>query len=244
MGNQDGVTLSVTLALLMIPSFRGSGQLFPLNGPQWSLFLELAANMLHAAVLWRFDDRQLRTAVLVSALGLAASIMAFGANTLGPFAFNWQWALPRVAFSYILGVWFARQWMSGPRRPVISWRLAFLLPVACIVALPSLPVTLAISDMVVTMILMPALFWAAALAPVPRNAEAWLGRLGSVSFPLYAIHLPVLDAVASIDRGVASMLLAIAVSIAGALLLQRLNAGLSMRPINRELPIRSAVHVS
>lgn len=115
-GEQQGIALSLILALLMIPSVLGSGRLFPLNGPQWSLFLELGANVAHALVLRRIDDHKLRVAVLVSALGLATTIMLFDANTLGPFAVNWKWALPRLAFSYILGIWFARKWMTGHTR--------------------------------------------------------------------------------------------------------------------------------
>jgi len=83
MGQHDGIALSLAMALLMIPSFAQTGPVFPLNSPQWSLLMELAANVLHAVILRRLNDRQLRCAVLVSALALATTIMLFDGNILG-----------------------------------------------------------------------------------------------------------------------------------------------------------------
>ena len=221
---QESVPLSLILALLMIPAFQGQGELFPLNGPQWSLFLELLANAVHAFVLRRLDERQLRVIVLVSALALAVTIMRFGSNMVGPRASNWPWAIPRVAFSYVLGVWFARKWSAGPRTVALPWALALILPVAYVIALPVLPMTLGISDMLATIVLLPAFFWVAASAQVPPGAELWLSRLGAISFPLYAVHLPILRMVAYKNSDLLMMLIAIAGAFVAALLLERISA--------------------
>jgi peptidoglycan/LPS O-acetylase OafA/YrhL len=217
----EGGAYHIALGLLMIPAFIGQGQLFPLNGPQWSLFFELMINVLHAMVLRRLNDPQLRLALLASALGLGLMIMRFGSNTVGPFAFNWQWALPRVAFSYLFGMWFARRWMARPPVAILNWTSALILPVTCVVVLPSLPLALGIGDMLATIVLMPTLFWVAACAVVPPGAEKWLKRIGALSFPLYAIHLPILELFAHFDKGPVPFVFAIVTSILGAFLLGR-----------------------
>jgi len=186
------VPLLLVLAFLLLPALHGPSEIFPLNGPQWSLLLELLANLGHALVLKHLSQRSLLIFVAVSGAALAATIFHFGSNTLGPFAHNWLFALPRVFFAYGLGVWLARCWQTRARSPVISWEAALILPVLMMVLLALTPMSVAIGDAAVALIGMPVLFWLAALAPVPPRAGALLDRLGSISFPLYAVHLPIL----------------------------------------------------
>ncbi len=226
MGMNEGVVLSLALALAMVPSLWGQGELFPLNGPQWSLFFELAANAVHVVILRRLTDRALRATVLVSGLMLVLTILLFGCNTLGPNAAHWQWAIPRVAFSYTLGVWFARKWMEGARTSTVPWILALLLPPASVIALPYMPLSLASGDTFATIVLLPVFFWLAACTTVPPRVEPWLSRMGALSFPLYAVHLPILRVAAYLDHSRGAMLLGMAVAILSAVFLERVTPAL------------------
>lgn len=179
------------LALLMVPAIFGPGQIFPLNGPQWSLLLELLANLFHGLLLRRLNQQGLQIFVAISGLALAATIFTFGSNTLGPFAHNWYYALPRVAFAYSLGVLFGRIWQKGDHRQLLSWEIALALPLILLVILPGLPISVAIGDAAMSLLILPALFWIAATCEAPKQIYPYLDRLGALSFPLYAVHLPI-----------------------------------------------------
>lgn len=119
-----------------------------------------------------------------------------------------------------------------------------MLPAICVIVLPDLPVSIAVGDMLTTIVVFPALFWAAAIAVTPRAAGPWLDWLGALSFPLYAIHLPILELAASIDSTAPSMMLAIAGTLLAAFLIAHGNAALLARRKGRTMPIRSAAPAS
>lgn len=77
-------TTSVLLALLcaccFIPAWssapwevRGNGEMFPLNGPSWSLFFEYIGNILYALLIRRLSDRALAALTLLTGAGLTFS---------------------------------------------------------------------------------------------------------------------------------------------------------------------------
>ena len=214
--NEAGLALLVVMGLLMLPQLDGSGQLFPLNGPQWSILMELFANFLHALLLHRLSDRALLAFVAVTAAALGLTILHFGSNTLGPFSFNWWYALPRVAFSYATGVWLARKWLLHPKQPLVTWQTAFVLPPLCVVLLAALPLDVAIGDVLTGVAILPLLLWLAVTADVPLHARPWLDRLGALSFPLYAVHLPIIVFVSGKGRSPGFWLLAVVGSLLAA----------------------------
>ncbi|MEZ5735742.1 MAG: acyltransferase [Novosphingobium sp.] len=215
----DGVFMSLILALLIVPAVWSNGQIFPLNGPQWSLMLELFANLAHGLVLRRLNDFGLLAVVIVSGCALLAVIFAFGSNTLGPFAFNWWYAIPRVAFAYTLGIWMGRKWMLRDWRQLVSWEVAFLLPGLAIVILARIPVSVALGDGLASLVILPGLFWLAATTSPPAAAQRWLSVLGALSFPLYAVHVPIINLYATMGNSWQIRLLAIASAVLAAQIL-------------------------
>lgn len=216
----QGKGLEVALGLALVPMVWSAGQIFPLNGPQWSLLLEIIANLIHGLVLHRMDERALLAVVLVSGAMLAAVIFTFGSNTLGPFAFNWWYSIPRVAFAYPLGILLARKWQRCEQaRPILSWQASLLLPPLVVVALVGMPIPHPVGDALVTLVVMPFLFWIACHASPPEQARLWLGRLGAISFPLYAVHAPLIELFSRHGHGLAWKLSAIAASLFAAQLL-------------------------
>lgn len=203
--------------LLMIPALWQTGMIFPLNAPQWSLMLELFANLAHALLLRRLGENALLMIAVLSGLALAATVLEFGSNTLGPFTFNWWLALPRVVFSYTLGIWLARKWKKGRHGAVVPWKLALLLPPLALITLPAWPLPIATGDILVVLLVFPPLLWCAAVSQPAEPARKYLDALGALSFPLYAFHLPILETIAPIGKSWTVMLLAAGTTVIAAL---------------------------
>lgn len=196
-GMADPLTLLWWLALdlAMIPSLAGTGPFYRYNGPQWTLFYELLANFLHALWLRRVATGALLVLALLLGGALIYTVRQHGSDTMGVDAPTWQtwWtALPRVGFSYVLGVWMGRLYRGGLRTPALPWWLSMLLPVAGIMAVPSLPLGRAAGDLVFVMLFLPLALWSAVQSRPPLALKPAMEWLGTFSLPLYCVHLTVL----------------------------------------------------
>lgn len=197
-GDTAYLPLKLVLALLLLPAIWQNNGLFPLNGPEWSILWELVANAAHVLVLRRLGGRGLVAVGLVMGLMTLAAISATGADASGPDGSSWWLALPRVGWAYVMGMVIARLHGTGRWRASTAWWPALALPAAIVLALPLLPGPVAAGD-AGFVVLLPLLFWPIATARPPVGAARWLTRLGRLSFPLYAIHLPLLTLLAASD---------------------------------------------
>ena len=67
---------------------RGNGEMFPLNGPCWSLFFEYIGNILYALFIRRLSNKALT--VLTILLGIAlASFAIFDVSGYGNMGVGW-----------------------------------------------------------------------------------------------------------------------------------------------------------
>ena len=71
------IMLALLCALFFIPAtpgscydIRGNGEMFPLNGPSWSLFFEYIGNLLYALFIHRLSTKALTVLVVLTGLGL------------------------------------------------------------------------------------------------------------------------------------------------------------------------------
>ena len=214
-GHVQDLALLLLLTLLFIPSPLQRGDAFPLNNPQWSLFAEFIANIVHALVLRRLSNRGLLVFAGLSGVLFAGWTFSLGAITAGFSNYDFYLSLPRVLWSYPVGIWLARKWLERPREPLAGWQTAMLLPLVVMVLLPLSPIGRAASEAIVVLAVLPALLWVAALARPPEQALPWLAWLGAISYPLYAIHLPVIRMIAPLGDGLAvEALAALAVVVA------------------------------
>lgn len=192
------------LDLAMIPVLAGAGPFYRLNGPQWTLFWELVANFLHALLLRRVPTRWLPLlAALMGAL-LVHAVREHGGDTMGVGALTWKtwWMpIPRVFWSYVLGVWLGRIYRGGARTPALPWPLALALPLAGVMAVPYLPLSNVNGDLVFVIVFLPLAMWAVAMTSVPDWLAPRLDWLGAFSLPLYCVHLTVLVAVSTLGLG-------------------------------------------
>jgi peptidoglycan/LPS O-acetylase OafA/YrhL len=195
------IALLMALALAMVPRLTSPLAIFPVNVPQWSIMWELAANYLHAALLHRLTNTSLLMLAGIAGAAFLAAIYYEGWAGFGGSGSDWYWALPRIAWSYVLGVWMARIWSSGARHVVVSWHIALLLPVCLLFVLPGMPLSKPSGDALFCLVLAPLLFWSIACAHPPAWASPALRGLGAMSFPLYAVHIPVIQAMRKLTEG-------------------------------------------
>lgn len=73
------VMLAMLMGLFLIPAVpgtgpevRGNGEMYPLNGPSWSLFFEYIGNILYALFLRRLPTKVLTVLVGLAGIGLAS----------------------------------------------------------------------------------------------------------------------------------------------------------------------------
>lgn len=187
----------LVLTLMMVPNMGQGMVAYSFNPPQWSLAFELVANLFHALLLRRLTDRQLAAFCAVSGAIFAVEILVYGTASLGAKSDDMIFGLARVAFGYGLGVWLGRRWRGEPAAPTKRWWLALAAPVATIIFIGLLPRNLQpAGEFVAVLIALPLLFHQLGKAKAPAWADPWLDRLGALSYPVYAIHTPILALVA------------------------------------------------
>ena len=198
LGMADPLTLLLWLALdlAMIPSFSGSGPFYRYNGPQWTLFYELLANFFHALALRRVPTRWILLLAVLLGAALIYTVNLHKSDTMGVSAPTWQswWmALPRVGWSYVLGVWMGRVHLQkGLPGASLPWWVAMALPVAGIMLLPRLALTLAHGDLVFVLLFLPVVLLQVVRCRPPQMLKPAFEWFGNYSLPLYCVHLTVL----------------------------------------------------
>ena len=220
----------IALSLLFIPCLFGKGAAFPLNNPQWSLFSELCANLAHSLLLRRLSDGALLLFAAISAVLLIALTAKWGSLTGGIHSYDFWESLPRVFWSYPLGILLARKWKQRQGMPLADWRLSLAMPFLMVFAVPFFPFGWVASDLIAVLVIQPALFWIAVHACPPKNALPWLNWLGSISYPLYAIHLPMLLMFRELGLSIFVQLAAVLGTILAAHFVYRLLAHRPKRP--------------
>ncbi|WP_295634590.1 acyltransferase [Novosphingobium sp.] len=238
----QSVRMLLVQAMLLMPNVRPNsaqgGLIFPLNGPHWSMMLEILANTAHLLVIRRLSDRMVLAVAGLGGTVLAVSIFLFGSATFGPDSSNWWMGFARIGFSYPCGVWLARQWKNTPPDSIrtssgLPWYVALTLPLSALMVLPALPLNTAIGDALVILLLFPPLLWLAASATPPAFAGKWLRAAGLLSFPLYAVHLPILEYVGGLHLGPLGPAIAIAAALLAAALVAQIPPIRAIRPFPR-----------
>jgi peptidoglycan/LPS O-acetylase OafA/YrhL len=122
------VMWALLISMFMIPAvpgtpreIRGNGEMFPLNGTNWSLFFEYIGNLLYALFIRRLSTRWLR--VLTILLGVLLAFFSLfdvsGYNQLGIGwtldAVNFVGGLLRMLFPFTMGMLISREFRENDR---------------------------------------------------------------------------------------------------------------------------------
>ena len=202
-----GVALALLLTALMIPALpgsihevRGNGEMFPLNGPQWSLFFEYIGNIIYALIIRRLSTRLL--AVLVALLAaLHTWIFVWDLSGYDSVGIGWTidtinfWGgLVRMLFPFTVGMLLARTFK--PRKI----KYAFWICSATLLAIFAVPYIASegalsmnsLYEVACIAFVFPIIVWLGACGSTEGSTGRISGLLGDLSYPLYIVHYPVM----------------------------------------------------
>ena len=202
------VLLAVVAGCFMIPALpgvgyevRGNGEMFPLNGPSWSLFFEYIGNILYALAIRRLATRWL--VALVVLLGLLLTGFALtdpsGYGCIGVGwtldGVNFVGGLLRMAFPYSLGLLMSRHFKPCRIKGAFLLSTLLLLVLFHVLAIaPAGGICLnGLYEMGCIIVAFPLIVWLSASAAQGTPSEEALYRgLGQLSYPLYLTHYPIM----------------------------------------------------
>lgn len=193
---------AMLLNMLLVPAWdgvevRGFGEIFPLNGPTWSLFFEYIANLLYVLAIRKLSTRWL--AMLVFAAGGALLGYAI-TNENGYLGAGWTFAsygfwggLLRVMFAFPAGLLLSRVFRKWRVRGTFWWCALAIVAVAAIPRIGGAAHIWAngIYDALCVLLVFPLVVW---LGASGQTTDALSTRvcnfLGDISYPLYIVHYP------------------------------------------------------
>lgn len=193
---------AILLNMFLIPAspaieVRGLGEMFPLNGPSWSLFFEYIGNILYALFIRKLPTKALAVWVFIAGCGLA-SFAIFG--PLGDLCVGFSLTGTeftggslRLLFSFSAGLLLSRIF-----KPT-NIKGAFWICSIAVVALLAVPRIggaehlwmNGIYDTLCCVVFFPLLVY---LGASGKSTDKYTTRickfLGDISYPLYMVHYP------------------------------------------------------
>lgn len=200
------IMLSLICTIFFIPAMpgvgyevRGNGEMFPLNGPCWSLFFEYIGNVLYALLIRRLSNKALTALVVL--LGVALVLFAvFDVSGYGNIGVGWTLdgvnfggGLLRMLFPFSAGMLMSRNF-----RPM-KVKGAFWICAIALVALFSVPYlegaepicANGVYEAFCIIVAFPALVWIGASGTTTDKKSTQICKfLGDISYPVYVIHYP------------------------------------------------------
>lgn len=197
----SALLLATVLNALLIPALpghevRGLGEMFPLNGPSWSLFFEYIGNVLYVLVIRKFSTKALGGLVVAAACGLAVFAiwgplgdicagfsltgMEFTAGSL------------RLLFSFTAGLFLSRVFKPVRIKGafwICSIILVSLLAIPRIGGAENLWMN-GLYDTLCCVLVFPLLVVLGASGKGDIFTNKLSKFLGDISYPLYMVHYP------------------------------------------------------
>ena len=203
------VMLAMLLTMFMIPAIpgagyevRGNGEMFPLNGPMWSLFFEYIGNILYALFIRRLSTKLLALFAVVLGL-LHAWFYVFDISQYNCVGVGWTidtvnfWGgMLRMLFPFTVGMLLARTFKPCKIKGAF-WICSLILIV--IFALPFIsfkPEAIsmnALYEVLCIAFIFPLIVWIGASGIAKGEATKRVNKfLGDISYPLYIVHYPIM----------------------------------------------------
>ncbi len=200
--------LCFVLSALMLPAIpgspnevRGNGEMFPLNGPSWSLFFEYIGNILYIIFIKRLSTKMLGLLVILSGV-LHTLFSLFNLSGYGSMGVGWTLdgvnfcgGLIRMLFPFTLGMFLSRKFKPLKIKSAFAICTFLLL---LIFSMPYVPGMKLISfnglyESFCILILFPLiLMLGASSKEVNKYSSKVNSFLGELSYPLYIVHYPIM----------------------------------------------------
>lgn len=209
------IMVAFFLGMCLIPVYpgapydvRGNGEMYPLNGPSWSLFFEYVGNILYALFIRRLSNKML--ALLCGATGLLwVAFVTFDVSTYDMIGIGWTLdavnfcgGLLRMLFPFTLGMLMARMFnVKRQKTKDESQKPVFWISVIVLFVLFSMPYIAKTGDISLNGIyelsciicVFPLIIWFGAAANITNAFTTKICKfLGDISYPLYIVHYPVM----------------------------------------------------
>ncbi len=185
-----GIAIALVAQLAFVPFAVSRDDAYPLNNVQWSLFFELFINGVHGLFNKFLSTPAVAAFALASGLILFMTDRHFGALSVGYSWSNFIGGFSRVAFSYSMGIVIYRIFRAGGL-PHIKLPYPFILIILTI--LFGSPALIYISDSLFVIVVFPLILSASLTSTSPKKAARVISWAGGISYPLYSIHVPLLQ---------------------------------------------------
>ncbi len=197
--------LVMVIGFALIPigkglDIRGWNEMYPLNGPAWTLFFEYIANIMYALILRRTTKTVLSIFVIIAA---AITIHFAFTNVNGDIIGGWAIDDPlqlrigftRLAFPFLAGLLLAR---IGKLKYTPN---AFFTTSILLIILLSIPhlggennIWNRLYECICLMIFFPLIIWLGAGGKIKgQKATKVCKFLGDISYPIYITHFPLIN---------------------------------------------------
>ena len=194
--------VATIMSALLIPAtvgteIRGVGEMYPLNGPSWSLFFEYIGNILYIFFIRKLPTKALLTLVLLAGTGLAgfAIFGSYGDICVGYSLTgdNMLGGTLRLLFSFSAGLLLSRVF-----RP-INVKGAFWIGGIAIITLSAIPRIggsenlwmNGLYDTICVLLIFPIIVYIGASGKTTHKFTLRITKfLGDISYPLYMVHYP------------------------------------------------------
>ncbi|MCQ2146805.1 MAG: acyltransferase [Bacteroidales bacterium] len=217
----SAIMIAVLLHLFMIPEapgagsdVRGNAEMFPLNGPHWSLFFVYIGNIIYALVLRKLPTRVLAAVTSILAACFAAfaisDVVGYGNIGVGWTLEGWNFwgGLLRMLVPFSMGLLLCRlmhgdskQRQKADYKPILKpanlkgtfWICSLLIIV--FLAMPSLggenTWINCLYEVICVLCVFPIIVWIGVSGSTNGKASTGIcSFLGEISYPLYAVHYP------------------------------------------------------
>ena len=202
------IMLSLLCTIFFIPAMpgvgyevRGNGEMFPLNGPCWSLFFEYIGNILYALFIRRLSNKALTVFVVLLGVALAA-FAVFNVSTYGNIGVGWTLdgvnflgGSLRMLFPFSLGMLMSRNFKP------MKVNGAFWICAIALIALFSVPYLEGLEPLCMNgvyealcvIVAFPIILWIGASGTTTDKQSTKICKfLGDISYPVYVIHYPLM----------------------------------------------------
>ena len=202
------IMLALLCALFFIPAtpgagydIRGNGEMFPLNGPSWSLFFEYIGNILYAVFIHRLSNKALTVLVFLLGIGLAwfalFDVAGYGMIGVGWTldGVNFLGGSLRMLFPFSLGMLLSRNFKPVKVRGAFWICSIVLLALFCVPYIEgNSPICWnGLFEAICILFIFPVLVWIGASGKTTDKHSTQTCKFsGDISFPLYAVHYPVM----------------------------------------------------
>lgn len=198
------VFISAFMALFMLPALpgtsvevRGNNEMFPINGPEWSLFFEYIAYALYAIFMHRISTRILKLLTFIFGVSLLSIALFSGTESMGMgwtlLGLNFPAGLCRVGFAFSMGMLLRRTFR--PNRVPYAFAICAIVLIVLLsipyVGTVTMPWINCLYEVVCIAIVFPAVIYIGACGCCENKIENRIcDFLGQLSYPLYIIHYP------------------------------------------------------